>query len=285
MIGAQVNVLNLFSSKAAGKKAFTLFCTPRKGGIRPKDQDHLKDCQSEAFLTAEFGKVKAYSWNDTGEETVLLVHGWESNSARWRFLIPLLVAEGYRVVSIDAPGHGATDGPLFNIPLYAEAIRAGVDTYSPAYIIGHSVGGASVAYFMSHFPRPSVRRAVIMGAPSELGPIIKGFKHILGLNAASVRSMDKYFQFKFNRKTSYFSIKRFCEGIEVKTLVIHDKGDRVCPVKDGKAIHDHLPQSEMFLTEGFGHGLQDQSVFDRIIEFIRAEGKKSMKNLVTEGHS
>lgn len=271
MIGAQINVLNLFSGKAAGKKAFQTFCTPRRGRVRPKDHDFLKTCQSEAMLSTEHNRVKTYSWNDGGKETVLLAHGWESNAARWRSLITLLVEQGFRVVAIDAPGHGASEGNLFNIPLYADGINSAVREYQPAFIAGHSVGGASLLYFMSHYERPSVRGVVIMGAPSDLPPIIADFQRILGLTDGSVRSLDRYFQQQFQRSMYYFSIKGFARAIEVPSLVIHDELDRVCPLSDGQAIYQNLPDGELLVTQGLGHGLQDAQVFDRIMGFCERE--------------
>ncbi len=267
MIGAQINITNLFSGQAAGEKAFQTFCTPRRGRIRPKDQDFLKSCQSEAMLATGQNGVKAYSWNDAGKDTVLLLHGWESNAARWSRLITLLVKEGYRVVAIDAPGHGASEGDLFNIPYYAEGINSAVQTYQPSFIAGHSVGGASLLYFMSHYARPSVRGTVIMGAPSELSPVIDGFKSILGLSDGSIQSLERVFQTKFNHTSEYFSSQRFARAIEIPSLVIHDEEDKVCPLPDGQAIYNHLPEAELFVTKGLGHGLQDKRVYDRIIEF------------------
>ena len=45
------------------------------------------------------------------KETILLAHGWESNSFRWKDLIVKLdTALDYNVIALDAPAHGRSSG-------------------------------------------------------------------------------------------------------------------------------------------------------------------------------
>jgi pimeloyl-ACP methyl ester carboxylesterase len=50
---------------------------------------------------------------DVGEgPAILLLHGFPSSSAEWRYQIPVLVKEGYRVIAPDLLGQGKSDKPL-----------------------------------------------------------------------------------------------------------------------------------------------------------------------------
>jgi magnesium chelatase accessory protein len=80
---------------------------------------------------------------------LLLVHGTGAATHSWRGLAPLL-AEQFRVVAIDLPGHGFTD-PLPNarlsLPGMAQAVGALVGSLgiAPAIVAGHSAGAAVLA--------------------------------------------------------------------------------------------------------------------------------------------
>ena len=52
-----------------------------------------------------------YSDNGDGE-TVVLVHGLLGNHQQWQPVASALVNAGYRVVAIDARGHGQSDKPV-----------------------------------------------------------------------------------------------------------------------------------------------------------------------------
>ena len=64
IIGCYFNVLVHFSKKAISKKAFILFCTPRKGKVQPQQKSFLI-----ALKLAQFDFIKAQS----GEIPLLLL--------------------------------------------------------------------------------------------------------------------------------------------------------------------------------------------------------------------
>jgi pimeloyl-ACP methyl ester carboxylesterase len=59
---------------------------------------------------------------------VLLLHGFPDSSDLWRHQVPALTAGGYRVITMDLRGYGASDKP------------AGVGDYRPSVVLG-DVGG------------------------------------------------------------------------------------------------------------------------------------------------
>lgn len=80
---------------------------------------------------------------------LLLLHGTGAATHSWRGLAPLL-AERYRVVAPDLPGHGFTD-PLppgrLSLPGMAAAVAGLCDhlDFVPALAVGHSAGAAVLA--------------------------------------------------------------------------------------------------------------------------------------------
>ena len=91
------------------------------------------------------------AYDDTGTGSlVILVPGMGDVRASYRFLAPRLVEAGYRVVSMDMRGHGASsvgwsDYRATAIASDVLALMRHLDA-GPAILAGNSYGGAAVAY-------------------------------------------------------------------------------------------------------------------------------------------
>src|SRR6056300_562050 len=86
--GNLINSIAFFCPAYAGQIAVKLFSTPRKGKLEPEQKNYLKSASQNTLHYKDLN-IKTYHWKGT-KETILLVHGWESNSARWKELIALL---------------------------------------------------------------------------------------------------------------------------------------------------------------------------------------------------
>lgn len=77
---------------------------------------------------------------------LLLIHGTGAASHSWGGLLPLL-AERYRVLALDLPGHGFTSAPApkqLSLPGMAAAVGALTKQlgFAPEIVVGHSAGAA-----------------------------------------------------------------------------------------------------------------------------------------------
>jgi pimeloyl-ACP methyl ester carboxylesterase len=83
----------------------------------------------------------------TSQSVVFCVHGWACSVFSFRKLMPLLAANGDRVIAIDLPGHGLSEKPnvaaLYTLDRMAECVIAAMDTLgiTRATLVGHSMGG------------------------------------------------------------------------------------------------------------------------------------------------
>ncbi len=75
LYGSYFNFLALINKNAAAKKAFELFCTPRKGRVQPQQINFLSAAKDQV-LHVDGHEIQTYKWPG-GTNTVLLVHGWE----------------------------------------------------------------------------------------------------------------------------------------------------------------------------------------------------------------
>ncbi len=269
IVGFGLNTLSRWSPEKAGEIAFDIFCTPRAGRIGEADQFFLSKADGQNELKTPYGFTKVYEWNPDAARSVLLLHGWESNTARWEPLMRSLQAMRHRIIGIDAPAHGASDGNRFNMIKYAEAIHAAVNCYQPDYVIGHSLGAAALSYYLAHYSFSSIHKIVLMGAPSELSIMMQGgFSRSLGLSDRTLTGLFDFFEKQFDRPVAYFSSAEFCKSIDIPALLIHDKNDDVVAADSSMAMHQNLSDSELWLTKGLGHSLQDASVFQKIVTFL-----------------
>ena len=166
-----LNTMALFDRKKAGAIAFQIFCTPRQGRLREKDRVFLNTADEQNDLFVNNLNIRCYHWRGPGD-TVLLVHGWESNAARWQRVIRQLRAKGFNVVAVDGPAHGQSGSRQFNVPLYASLLEAVVAHYQPQGLVGHSIGGFASLFLLSAGHAPSVQQLAILGTPAELTHII-----------------------------------------------------------------------------------------------------------------
>jgi len=267
-LGKYYNALHLVAPRKAAVKAFDLFCTPRGGRIKEKDKPFLERAQQGNVYTSSGQRIRTYTWAGNPDKVVLLLHGWQSNAGRWRRLGPVLEAEGYTVLAIDAPAHGQSEGRLFNAYLYAEAVHAVLQTQPVHYMVGHSVGGMTLSYFVTHFEAPTVQKLVLLGAPSDLEDIAAHFNKALRLSDRTQQSVRRYFEKRFGNPVAYFSVAGFCARIAHPTLVIHDKQDPLANITDAYRYGKALPNAQLFVTENLGHELQDESVYAEIVRFL-----------------
>lgn len=266
--GSYFNFLAVFSPRTAAQKAFKLFCTPRKGRILPVQKTFLEQAVNGVTHINQ-QQIQTYNW--TGKsETVLLLHGWESNSFRWRKLIGFLQKEAYNIISIDAPGHGNSSGAIFNVPLYEDGIRAIVKRYQPKIVIAHSVGGMAAIYHQYKNPENSLQKMVSIGAPSEFSEIMAQYKDMLNFNDKVYNALDDFVHEKFGFRIKEFSTADFAREIDIKGLLIHDELDRIAPVSASERVHANWRNSQLIKTEGLGHSMHQDEVNENIINFLKS---------------
>lgn len=266
IVGKAINIQSVYNPKKAALRAFLIFCKPRLGRIQP-EQVLFLDSGKSSRLQKEQLDVQGYKWSGKGK-TVLLVHGWESNTHRWFKLIEDLKNQDYTIVAIDAPGHGYSSGKILNVPKYAAAIDLAVQEYNPEIIIGHSIGGLATIFYNYTYKPENIQKFVLLGSASELSEIMVDYQRILGLNEKVMRHLEALVVEKFGFTFKEFSGAAFAKAIKSPTLIIHDKYDKITPVRASQNIHNNIKDSTYIETEGFGHSLYQDAVREKILEFI-----------------
>ncbi|MGX1929773.1 alpha/beta hydrolase [Flagellimonas sp. 2504JD4-2] len=266
--GQYFNVYSLFTPKKAAHKAFNLFCTVRKGKVQPQQADYLEKAKNGIEQIAKH-QLQSYHWPGT-KETVLLVHGWESNTFRWRNLIQKLQEADFNIMAFDAPSHGHSSGKLLYVPLYEEVLHHMIKKYNPKYLVGHSVGGMTLMYNEYKNPNPDVEKLVTIGSPSEFHEIMEHFQHILKFGDRFMGILDEYIHNRFGFRIHEFSTSKFAQSNTKKGLLFHDRLDAVAPYHASEQVHAVWKGSKLVSTEGLGHSMHQEQINNEIIDFLVA---------------
>src|SRR5688572_16030835 len=87
-IGAGLNTLAYVAPGKAAQLGFELFCRPLRVPITKKQQGFFDTAVKETFQSNGFD-IQTYRWG-TGAKKILLLHGWQSHTYRWKLYIEAL---------------------------------------------------------------------------------------------------------------------------------------------------------------------------------------------------
>lgn len=267
LISHSINGLSYVSPSYAAKLAVLVFSMPRGAQLDEDAQHYLsqanqKDVKVEDFL------IKTYQWSGS-KGTILLLHGWDSNSFRWKDLIELLRQDDYNIISIDAPAHGASGNKIFNAPLYSRCINEVVKTFEPSIIVGHSVGGTAAAIALKNHKLPTIKKLALLGAPSNLDISVGNYVKIMKYRNRVHKAINRYYLKHFNHLPEYYCVENFYKNIKPQGLIIHDRRDNIISYKEALDIHRVYKNSELKKTIGLGHRLKSDQVYQYILEFVK----------------
>ncbi len=266
ILGAYYNFLSYFSSEYAAGKAFKTFSKVRKGRVSREQAAFLDSAKRENEWVVGH-QIQTYHWVGSGD-TVLLIHGWESNSYRWRHLIGYLREHDFDVMAFDAPGHGYSSGTQLDVPLYSKCLQKLIRKYQPRHLVGHSYGGITALYTQFCLAKTGVASIVTIGSHSEFHEIMAHFRQLLGLNQRVMQALDAYINQNYGFHIREFSSSKFVKTIEPKGLLFHDTKDSVVPFHASQRVHANWKDSILVATEGFGHSMHQESVNKRIVNFL-----------------
>lgn len=269
IIGALINFISYLSSQHAAKLAVLIFSKPKKGRLKKEEEDYLKSATQKKVLCNNID-IMTYHWVGK-KDTLLLAHGWESNSFRWKNLIEILKTQDFNIIALDAPAHGKSGNKLFNAPLYSECINVVIKKFNPSIIIGHSIGAtASVIALKNHNITSSIKKLILLGAPSNLAISVGNYVKLMDYNKIVIKAINQYYLKYFNQLPEYYCVENFYQNIISKGLIIHDKKDNIISFKEALDIHRVYKNSELIKTIGLGHRLRSEIVYNHILEFLNA---------------
>jgi pimeloyl-ACP methyl ester carboxylesterase len=192
-----------------------------------------------------------------------------------RTLIEAYRDAGYKVVSLDLPGHGQSQGRRLTLVSAVEAARLTGEWFGPfVAVVGHSFGGAvaanAVVGSVKDVPPLAAERLVLIAAPSSLPAIFNDFSRMLSVGPRSQAAMADRVERIAGRPLHEFTGDRQLASTLVPTLVIHAPDDREVSADHARRYAGAGDHVRLYWADGLGHRriLADRGVVERAVGFV-----------------
>lgn len=270
----------------AGWAAFELFRrTPSPRSLSAKERtaiDAAADFMAGArrhHLKTRSGCVRVHEFRPQPGRarmgTVLVVHGWRSRTEYMRALIEGLRDGGYRVMSVDLPGHGHSPGRRLDLARAVDAVQTCDQWFGPfEAIVGHSFGGAvavnAAAGSIAGIPPVAPKRLVLIAAPESLSEVFQDFGRLINVGPRIHAVIEKRVERIAGRPLRDFSGATQLSRLPIPTLVVHAADDREVRAESARryaAAGDHV---RLYWADGLGHRriLADAGVAAETVRFV-----------------
>lgn len=256
------------SPKLASRWFQHLFFTPVR--YTPPEKEVTIGQQAEQYKTQVGSKkIQVYAWGNG--PSILMVHGWAGRGTQFRKFIEPFNEAGLRVVAIDGPAHGRSEGRSTEILEFAKVIQHVFEIENAVAIVAHSFGGAASLYAISQGMKNRIQ--INIASPTIGDEIIKTFLRALH---ASPRIGDRFKEFivlKTGKQFNDFSALEIVKAIPEDThlLLVHDEDDIEVMPEHAHALKRNFPSAILFETKKLGHNriLKEESVINRCVTFIQ----------------
>lgn len=272
MIGGLRRLLNgtaRMTRRGAGRIGYYLLTNPRRLEEEPENLVFLERAQQQSYHLTGID-IHTYHWPGDGP-SVLLLHGWESSTARWAALFEPLHKAGYNIYALDAPAHGKSGGKKFTVFSYCQVLNAYFERigFAQDYWIGHSGGGMAAIYYCAQ-PEYAFRpeQIVSMAVPEKLENFIDKFCAIIGANERVKYGIGHRFRKNLNHTVDDINFTEFVKKVSVPGLIVHDEEDDVAPIEGAYKMHANWHGSELATTHGGGHSLTGDLVPAIVIGYL-----------------
>lgn len=246
-----------------------------------------------------------------GEPPMLLLHGFDSSVFEFRRILPLLAAQ-YHTWAIDLLGFGFTNRLAklpFSPTAIKTHLYCCWKTWigQPITLVGASMGGAAAIDFALSYPEAVHALVLIDSAGFTAGPTIGKYmippvgylattflrhlkvRHSISLKAyhdASFASVDalrcaalhldqtgwQQALIAFTRSGGYGSFRQQLTQLNLPTLILWGRQDRILGTDDAEKFHQAIPQSRLIWIEACGHVPhleQPQVTANHIFDFVQ----------------
>ncbi len=262
-----LNFLCVIFPGSVGKFGFKQFCTPRSKPLNKFQLDFLQTGKNER-LRVQGKEVQTYKWG-YGATNILLVHGWASNTFRWKAYIENFDKSKYTLHAVDAFAHGLSGGDILYLPIYSDLIHSIVQHIGRVdYIIGHSIGGFATTLYLHQQEESTVKKAVIMASPGKVEDFFLYAKNTLGFSERLINEIKSNFKKIVGKEVEYYVAKNFARSINVPCLIIHDEEDKETLIENSVMLHKSWKNSEFLKTSGYGHNLKGEEVYKLIENYL-----------------
>jgi pimeloyl-ACP methyl ester carboxylesterase len=256
----------------AVRAAHRLFGTPLPPRWLSRRQPWQADWQMASW-PFERASLTLYTRATTPGPVVLLVHGWGGHAGQMLALAEALTAQGLQPVLVEMPAHGRSGGGVSNLPQFARALdyvagRLRQQGHTLQAVVAHSLGANAAAYAVSR--GLEAQRLVLLAPPASPYEYTRLFARMFSLSETTRAAMQQRIEAREGIVMPQFEPAAVGPRIQIPTLVVHDRGDRINRFADGLAYSRAITEAQLIATEGLGHAkiLKEAGVLAEVARFV-----------------
>lgn len=243
------------------------FLRPRVRQQTDTGRDFLATLDA-GWIEGPLGRQRIYS-GGTGP-SVFFLHGWEADAADLSSHAQNLMERGYRIVLIDGPAHGASQGHTATLPQFGEGLGAAAATLGqPFAVVAHSMGAASSVFAISEgFVKPAA--FIALAAPCSLDDNVSFQAGALGVSERAIALMKNGIESVLKTPITRFDIARDAPSMTARALFIYGDNDVIVPLGAGEKASRDWPGAKLVIKPGLGHRgvLRDPGVLAEVADFL-----------------
>jgi pimeloyl-ACP methyl ester carboxylesterase len=257
-------VLSIVSPKSASFKAQKIFFTPRKHASKSWEIENSNNAKTIILK----GGIHCLVWGNNEGEPILLVHGWEGRASQMSVFLPYL-ANKYKLIALNAPAHGLSEGSTSNPHKFIKAIFAAQVHFGSFHaIIGHSMGGGCAVF--AALEQLEVKKVISIAGPSNFKNVVNAFGRYIGLRGKALYIFMTDVETEVQLPFSEINLAKRVKNLTQPLLIIHDEQDLEVPFTEGNWYKEKINRGEFFATQGLGHRkiMQSKLVLEKVANFI-----------------
>lgn len=250
-------------------QAAKLFLSPQRKADAPSTPP-FPDAER---VELEFEGGKLVYWQAGKGLTVLVLHGWEGTAADMVPFIPSLLNSGFRVVALEFPAHGGSDGKITSLFQCTRAVtHAAAQIGAIDAVLAHSVGCAVAVEAMKVGIHP--KAAALIATPARYKDYALQFGMLAGLDKEGIQQMIEDLR-ALGVDVTAINTPEAVKTLDVPALLVHSDDDRVIPQAIGQEVANAWPGAKFMPVSGLGHRkiLSAPAVVDAAVSFIQAKAR------------
>lgn len=240
--------------------AASIFLTPMR---QPRKEPSAPLKAPDRIIATPVGNVAV--WQRGDGPAVLLVHGWSGTHNDLDSFVAPLLAAGRRLISIDLPAHGQSDGKLASLPDMAKGVVHLANAIGPiSGVIAHSIGCAATGLALHGGMKAA--RVALLAPPSRYTDFARAFARQAGIDPEALLTAIR----KRGIDIDSVDYPAIAPALTSDALIMHSKDDQVVSFNNGMEIAAAWPGARFVACDGLGHRriLSDPDVISEAVRFL-----------------
>ena len=249
--------------------AYHQLTNPQTRKLRPHELHTLNKSEKEIIRFQEFD-IQLYTWPG-GENSVLLIHGWEGQAGNFSDFIEELIAHNYTVYAFDGPSHGFSSRGSTSLFEFTTLVGQLIKKYNVTKLVSHSFGGVAATYALSVNKDITIDKYLLFTTPDKFTERMDDVAIKIGITTKVKKKLIQRIEEEVRHDISVLNVSNFVKSVNVrKALILHDLNDTIIPIEQSRNVSENWDVCALHPVENTGHFriLRTKSVLEKAIDFL-----------------